>query len=339
MAKQLQFADHAVLFDGGWIVNRSLFGFARSPQSERGSATITALIVVGVAAVLMTGLIWRQQMQIRTLENARDRVQAQWLQRGVVDFARLVLVEDQRISQFDHLGEAWALPLADGRVTDFLKNTDVPDEIAAVTLQGQLVDAQSRFNLLNLWDSQFRTVQVAGIQQYARLLDALGLDRNLAQLTAQSALQADLPLFDLEGLLALPSYTPAMLEQLRPFVTLLPRATAINVNTAPVEVLMSAIPGLSRSSAANVVQLRASRPIKSLDELRTSLNQADGTQASAIDASLLDVKSQFWLARSEIRLGRGIFISSTLIQRSPSPLPGGDFTQVIWSKTGRIAAD
>ena len=339
MAKQLQFADHAVLFDGGWIVNRSLFGFARSPQSERGSATITALIVVGVAAVLMTGLIWRQQMQIRTLENARDRVQAQWLQRGAVDFARLVLVEDQRVSQFDHLGEAWALPLADGRIADFLKNTDVPDEIAAVTLQGQLVDAQSRFNLLNLWDSQFKTVQIAGVQQYARLLDALGMDRNLAQLTAQSALQADIPLFDLEGLLALPSYTPAILEQLRPFVILLPKTTAINVNTAPVEVIMSAIPGLSRSAAASVVQLRASRPIKGLDELRTSLNQADGTLASAIDASLLDVKSQFWLARSEISLGRGIFISSTLIQRSPSPLPGGDFTQVIWSKTGRIAAE
>lgn len=308
-------------------------------ERERGSATITALIVVGVVAVLMTGLIWRQQMQIRTLENARDRMQAEWLQRGAVDFARLVLVEDQRVSQFDHLGEAWALPLVDGRIADFLKNADVPDEIAAVTLQGQLLDAQSRFNLLNLWDSQFKTVQVAGVQQYARLLEALGLDRNLAQLTAQSALQADLPLFDLEGLLALPSYTPALLEQLRPFVTLLPRVTTINVNTAPVEVLMSAIAGLSRSAASNVVQQRATRPIKTLDELRTSLNQAAGTQASAIDASLLDVKSQFWLARSEIRLGRGLFISSTLIQRSPKALPDGDVTHVVWSKTGRIAAE
>lgn len=311
----------------------------KARPAERGSATITALIVVGVAAVLMTGLIWRQQIQIRTLENARDRVQAQWLQRGAVDFARLVLVQDQRASQFDHLGEAWALPLADGRVADFLKNAEVPDEIAAVTLQGQLVDAQSRFNVFNLWDSQFKTVQITGVQQYARLLDALGLDRNLAQLTAQSALQADLPLFDVEGLLALPAYTPAILEQLRPFITLLPRATAINVNTAPVEVLMSAIPGLSRPAAASLVQQRAGRPIKTLDELRSALNQSNSTQASAIDASLLDVKSQFWLARSEIRLGRGIFISSTLIQRSPSPLPGGDFTQVIWSKTGRIAAE
>lgn len=74
-----------------------------SKTHERGSATVTALIVVGVAAVLLAGLMWRQQIQIRTLENARDLVQAQWLQRAAIDFARLVLVEDQRNSQIDHL--------------------------------------------------------------------------------------------------------------------------------------------------------------------------------------------------------------------------------------------
>lgn len=114
----------------------NIFSAKASAQHERGSATVTALIVVGVAAVLLAGLMWRQQIQVRTLENARDRVQAQWLQRAAIDFARLVLVEDQRNSQIDHLGEAWALPLADGKVADFLKNADVPDEIAAVTLQG-----------------------------------------------------------------------------------------------------------------------------------------------------------------------------------------------------------
>ena len=88
--------------------------------------------------------------------NARDRVQAQWLQRTAIDFGRLVLVEDQRTSQYDHLGEAWALPLADGKVADFLKNTDIPDEIANVTFNGQLSDAQGLFNLTNLWDHNLR---------------------------------------------------------------------------------------------------------------------------------------------------------------------------------------
>ncbi len=312
---------------------------SRIGNHDRGSATVTALIVVGVAAVLLTGLMWRQQIQIRTLENARDQVQAQWLQRAAIDFARLVLVEDQRNSQIDHLGEAWALPLADGRVADFLKNADVPDEIAAVTLQGQLLDAQSQFNLANLWDKGFKTINTPGVLEYGRLLEALGLDKNLAQLTAQGILQMDMPLYDLEGLLKLPAYNPEILEQLRPFVSILPILTTVNVNTASPEVLMAAIPGLSRSAAGAFAQQRAASPLKSADEIVTLLNKMGASQGVSLDASLVDVRSQFWLARSEIRMGRGIFVSSSLIQRSLSPLPGGNFTQVIWSKTGKVLSD
>ena len=317
----------------------SLLPTFNAPNRERGSATVTALIVVGVAAVLLAGLMWRQQIQIRTLENARDQVQAQWLQRAAIDFARLVLVEDQRNSQIDHLGEAWALPLADGKVADFLKNTDVPDEIAAVTLQGQLIDAQSQFNLANLWDKSFKTVNPSGVQEYGRLLDALGLDKNLAQQTAQGVLQMDMPIYDLEGLLKLPSYSPAILEQIRPFVTILPILTTVNVNTASAEVLMAAIPGLTRSAAGAFVQQRAATPLKSADEITTLLNKMGASQGITLDASLVDVRSQFWLARSEIRMGRGIFVSSALIQRSQNPLPSGNFTQVIWSKTGKVMGD
>ena len=308
-------------------------------SSERGSATVTALIVVGVAAVLLAGLMWRQQIQIRTLENARDRVQAQWLQRAAIDFARLVLVEDQRNSQIDHLGEAWALPLADGKVADFLKNADVPDEIAAVTLQGQLIDAQSLFNLTNLWDKSFKTINPPGVQEFGRLLDALGLDKNLAQLTAQGVLQTDMPIYDLEGLLRLPAYNSGILEQIRPFVTVLPILTTVNVNTASPEVLMAAIPGLTRSAASSFVQQRAVTPLKTADELTSLFNKMGTSQGISIDASLIDVRSQFWLARSEIRMGRGIFVSSALIQRSQAPLPSGNFTQVIWNKTGKLASE
>ena len=311
----------------------------KKSSRERGSATVTALIVVGVAAVLLAGLMWRQQIQIRTLENARDRVQAQWLQRAAIDFARLVLVEDQRNSQFDHLGEAWALPLADGKVADFLKNTDVPDEIATVTLQGQLMDAQSQFNLTNLWDKSFKTINSAGVQEFGRLLDALGMDRGLAQLTAQAVLQTDMPIYDLEGLLRLPAYNSEILEKIRPFATVLPILTTVNVNTASPEVLVAAIPGLTRSAASSFVQQRAGSPLKSADEIATLLNKMGASQGITIDASLVDVRSQFWMARSEIRMGRGIFVSSALIQRSPSPLPSGNFTQVIWNKTGKFATE
>jgi len=308
-------------------------------RNDRGSATITALIVVGVSAVMLAGLMWRQQIQVRSLENARDLIQAQWLQRAAIDFARLVLVDDQRNSKIDHLGESWSLPLADSKVADFLKNADVPDEIATVSVSGQLTDAQSMFNLSNLWSPDFRTINTAGVQEFGRLLGALGLDQGLAQQTAESVLQKDMPLYDVEGLSSLPFYNPNTLAQLRPFVIVLPILTTVNVNTAPAEVLMAAISGLSRTAASSVVQLRTATPLKSADEITSLINKIGGSQNITIDASMIDVRSQFWLARSEIHLGRGIFSNSTLIQRAPSPMPNGNYTQVIWSRGGKTVAE
>ncbi|MCE7505452.1 type II secretion system minor pseudopilin GspK [Polynucleobacter sp. IMCC30063] len=310
---------------------------ARSGVSaQTGSATITALIVVGVSVVLMASLMWRQQLQVRTLENLRDRTQVLWLQHGILDFARLVLAQDGRTSQYDHLGESWALPLADSKVADFLKNADIPDELQSVTVQGRLTDAQGLFNLTNLWNNQFQGINAGGVSAYGRLLAALGLDANLAQQTAQAVLQTQIPLVDLDGLASIPGYTPALIEKLRPHVAVLPINTAINVNTASAEVLMAAFAGLSRSAANNLVQYRTAAPMKALDEITTLLTKAGAGAGVAVDGSLVNVKSQFWLAQSEIHLGSGIFVNSALIQRSPVPLPSGIFTQVIWNKSVRM---
>jgi hypothetical protein len=76
-----------------------------------------------------------------------------------------------------------------------------------------------------------------------------------------------------------------------------------------------------------------------LADITSLLNQVGGGQGAVVDPTLVDVKSQFWLGNTEIHLGRGIFVSSTLIQRSQNPLPSGNYTQIIWSRTGKMAAD
>lgn len=306
------------------------------PNQENGSATITALIVVGVAAVLIAGMMWREEFQIRALENARDRTQASWLQRAAVDFARLVLVEDQKNSQSDHLGEVWALPLIDSKVADFLKNADVPDEISKVTVLGGLTDAQGLFNLTNLWDGNFKSINSSGVQEYARLLDALGLDRNIAQKTAQLILDRGMKLSDVESLSSLSFYNPSLLMQLSPYITILPIQTKININTATPEVLMAALPGLSRESADAFVKQRNLTPIQSFDGIASLLAKIGVAQNVLPSIDLMDVKSQFWLAHSEIRMQSGKFISAALIQRSTTILPTGDFTQVIWNRNLRM---
>jgi general secretion pathway protein K len=151
-------------------------------------------------------------------------------------------------------------------------------------------------------------------------------------------LQSNMPLNDLEGLLRLPGYSPQVLERLRPFVAILPTATTINVNTAPAEVLMAAIAGLSRGAAINLIAQRSLSPLKTLDEV-SSLVSKVAPSGTAMDLALLDVKSSFWLARSEVRLGRGIFNYLALIERSRTPLPTGNFTRVVWSKSGKLPSE
>jgi general secretion pathway protein K len=300
---------------------------------EEGASTITALIVLGVAAVLLSSLLWRQQFQVRQIENARDRAQAQWLERGVVDFARLVLREDLRASNVDHLGESWALPLADSRVADFLKNAEIPDTIAQVNLQGQLIDAQSRLNLTNIWDANRQTINRNWVEAYARLLERLSLDRNLANLTAQAALQNGVLINSLESLRSLSFYTPAMIERLRPYVIVLPKATPINLNTASAEVLAAVFSGIGAAQAERWVLERGQRPPKNIAEAKTLWDQLGLGSQISFDGGLADTKSDYWLARSEITMERGIFVNTALIWRSATPVAGmgGNLTKVIWN--------
>ena len=60
-------------------------------RRQRGAAIISALLVVTLSALLVAGVLWRQQVQIRRIQNQRLLAQAQWVARGAVDWTRLIL--------------------------------------------------------------------------------------------------------------------------------------------------------------------------------------------------------------------------------------------------------
>jgi hypothetical protein len=75
---------------------------------------------------------------------------------GALDWARLILREDGRGNQnsgaSDHLGEPWATPLEEARLSSFLaadKNNSA-DELMPAFLSGEMIDLQSRLNFRNL---------------------------------------------------------------------------------------------------------------------------------------------------------------------------------------------
>jgi general secretion pathway protein K len=311
----------------------------------RGAAVVTALLIVTLAVVVVSGMLWRQQVQIRAIENQRLQAQATWIERAAVDWARLILRDDQRRTNVDELGEPWAVPIAETRLSDFLGaalRTDVAGETSF--LSGRILDAQARFNLANLvmWTAtgepggRAASVDQAAQAAYRRLLQTVGLNPSLAETTARYMLQATQggsdgrqaprPLDSVQGLLALPGYTPEMVAVLEPFVIVLPERTLVNANTADAEVLAAVIDKLPLERARELVRQRDRAYFNNLGNLQTQLS-AVAPQAST--GNLLDVRSHYFLVYGLVRHERASRLQVSLIFRG-EPLGAANTTSVVW---------
>ena len=65
----------------------------RPLRDQRGVAVITALLLTTLAVTIVASLFWQQQVQVRAIENQRLQLQKQWVLRGAMDWARLILKE------------------------------------------------------------------------------------------------------------------------------------------------------------------------------------------------------------------------------------------------------
>lgn len=301
-------------------------------QSQKGSATIIALIVVSLVAICVSSLMWQQDFEIRKTQIYKENTQVSWLQRSLIDVVRLILRIDLVNSQeIDHLGEIWALPIENSRIEDFLKNQDLPEELKSIKFSGSIQDAQALFNVANLWDLNLSTVNQAGIQTYANLLEQLGLNKNLADQTAQYVLSSNRRLQYLDELINIPGYSSDMLKRLSQFTIVLPEPTTVNINTTSIEVLLALWPTLSQRDAAQFLQLRLSMPLKSqndITQLLTKIQPNKTTQA----LSSVGVKSDYWLAQTNMLIEQRNISTQTLIQRFTARQPDNNYTAVLWSK-------
>lgn len=300
--------------------------------NARGSATLTALIVMVLATSILSSLIWQQHLSIRQLEVERDQRQAEWLHVAATDFARFVLAEDSRVTNNDHLGEAWAIPLADTKIADFLRGLDIPQEIRHVSLVGQVSDAQGRFNLNSLVDNAGQTnPQTLAIFQ--RLLENTGNDRNLATQIAGTLNRTGFRFVDPAQLAGFPGVTERLIQLLRPHLTALPEPAAINANTASAEVLRAAFQGMSASQAAAFIAARAETPLKSNVDVRNLLTRIGVAQSG--EMTLTDVKTNFFIARSEVRFGESLYVGQSTIKRATGTTQAGTSsgqTQIIYTR-------
>lgn len=305
----------------------------RGPAAARGAALLLALTILALVATLASAMVWQQERSIRVEAAERARTQAAWVLTGALDWARLLLREDLRSGNVDHLGEPWAVPLAEARLSTFLAADRDPtaSDIPEVFLSGAIEDLQSRYNVAALVDDEGKVdeLQVAALQ---RIADLAGVPGDTAQriaagmAAAQSADEVDPPLLPQRfAQLAWLGIEPATLQRLAPYVTLLPEAKPVNVNTAPREVLVAAIDGLDLGSAERLVQRRARQPFKSLDELGAELPQ--GVQA--LEARV-GVGSSFFAVRARLRMDERVLEQSSVVERQGGG--SGREVRMLWSE-------
>jgi general secretion pathway protein K len=120
-----------------------------------------------------------------------------------------------------------------------------------------------------------------------------------------------------DDLLTVPGFTPAMVERLRPFVIVLPDVTPVNVNTAPAEVLAALVPNMSVSEANSLVVRRQRAAWRGMNYFRRKSEKAGRSRPAR-----QDVKSDWFLVNSRIRLDRAALDAEALIHRFPTLIGG-----------------
>jgi general secretion pathway protein K len=250
---------------------------APAPRRQRGLALVTAMLIVAIVASLAASLSLGQQVWLRQAQNINDRAQADKVSQAGLQWALLFLLEDARKHPAtDDLTEDWAKPLP-------------PIAVEGGAMAGRISDAQGLFNLNSLLRAGNPSPPDIGV--FRRLLQSLSLNDSLLIDSLMDWMDADADakpagaediyyltlqppyraanqrLESVDELRLVKGYDAKTVELLRPYVSVLPEPTAVNVNTAGAPVLSALFAQLPQSTAQQLVEQREKNPFKDKNDL------------------------------------------------------------------------
>ena len=302
-------------------------------HKQIGAALLMAILIVALVATTVVFMAGQQSLWTQQAGHLAARGQTAALARAAIDWARGVLAQDARDSKVDHPGEAWAqrlsaLPLESG------------------DLGGAITDQQAQFNLNNLvrngQDSE------ADIALFKRLLTQLQLPPELAHslldwIDQDNAVHypggaedsdyllgdapyrtANRPLLSVEELYRVRGFNRAIIERLAPFVTALPERSAVNINSAPREILSALLPDLAETDISTVLENRKNAYFKSKQDFRARLPKP----SPALRDEHYDVASRYFLAAVRVRSSDVDSAYAALLVR---PVAGG-WPDIVWQR-------
>ena len=297
---------------------------------NKGVAVITALLIMALVTTLAYSLEWDNSLDLRRTIVMLNHDQAIQVALGAESWIQSILRQDLEDSDADHLGEIWAselpgLPIDGGDVF------------------GDIEDLQGRFNINNLL-AQNGEIDELSLEQFRRLLNALGLDLRYAGIAADwldANQDAEFPdgaedsiytgmippyrtanqiLSSASELAALDGIDKASFDTLRPHITALPGRTGINVNTATGAVLQSLGEELSPS---DVERLLAEREENGFGDI---VNTFSSLVTPAV-LNQLEETSNFFQLKVVVRIDTVRITYFSVLERGPR----GDVTPILRS--------
>jgi general secretion pathway protein K len=312
-----------------------------SRSRQRGAALLTAMIIVALVATLAGSMVWQQWRAIQVEAAERARAQSAWILSGALDWARLILREDAKSDMThspprDHLGEPWAVPLAEARLSTFLAaDKDNTDDAPDAFLSGAITDAMARYNLTNLLDPKTGGIDQRELANLERLCETVGVSKDVASRIAVGLRDAAPPVPPAPGASSPPPTPPAdpplmpqsasqlgwlgidaeSLRALDPYIVLIPDTlrfpTLVNVNTAPREVLVAVVDKLDLATAERIVQSRQRVPLARIGDLSAL---APGVPVESLNR--LAFNSNYFQVRGRLRLGDVVLEQRSLVKRN-----------------------
>src|SRR6266581_1925202 len=258
-------------------------------------------MIVAIAAAIAVQIAFAHQIWFRQMENVADRGATDWLRRGALHWASLALLDDAARNSIDHLGESWAmglpiLPVEGGAIK--VSPTDFP--VFQRLLIGLQLDPSLADALVDWIDEDSQT--------------RAGGAEDIDYLSGNPPYRAaNRPLASVDELRLVRGFDAKTVAALLPYVTVLPPATAseINVNTASPVVLAALVQGLDLPTAQRIADGRLGKPFNNISEFKSEL-----PPGLALPTSGLSVKTDYFLITLDTSIGRHEGRSEALLQRS-----------------------
>ena len=288
----------------------------KNDSSQRGIALLTILVMVALATILAATIAKRQT---NTSENTgylmRQDQSLLYAKSAEAFFSELLIQDSDNGSSIDHLQENWAKPMPAFPVEDGF-------------ISGRLLDESGKFNLNNLLKAD-GSVDDSARRWFEKLLQRVGLPAELSQAVIDwqdaddettgamgaesnyyqgldpSYLASNTRFHQVEELKLVRGFEGKNYDLIAPYVTALPEATKINMNTAAPLLLASIDPKLDVKTLEQELKAKQAELayFNSVEDL-WKLNAFSGIEPqNKTDAvAWLDSKSNYFTAQIEVVL-------------------------------------